>query len=193
MYLRWQLRLIFIVLCILIFFPLYSCFGFWAGKALISNWLFFYGHFVSQMTKLAIIPCTVFLETLFFKKHFRLVILYSCRISWAMNIYDTKSWIIIILWDFQTSSWTIVNILAFTLQSCIIGLAFLSDNTCVSICSKSIQGSLLILLVGVGIATVTDLQLNVLGSILSLLAVITTCIAQIVSFIDVTLAVQLLL
>lgn len=34
---------------------------------------------------------------------------------------------------------------------------------------------------GVGIATVTDLQLNVLGSVLSLLAVITTCIAQIVS------------
>ena len=49
-------------------------------------------------------------------------------------------------------------------------------------CSRSIQFALTILLVGVGIATVTDLQLNVLGSILSLLAVITTCIAQIVSF-----------
>jgi hypothetical protein len=34
---------------------------------------------------------------------------------------------------------------------------------------------------GVGIATVTDLQLNALGSFLSLLAVITTCVAQIVS------------
>lgn len=38
------------------------------------------------------------------------------------------------------------------------------------------------LLVGVGVATVTDLQLNTVGSVLSLLAIITTCIAQIVSF-----------
>ncbi|KAI9095070.1 hypothetical protein K1719_026534 [Acacia pycnantha] len=70
-----------------------------------------------QMTKLAIIPCTVLLETLFFRKVF----------------------------------------------------------------SRSIQFSLVILLVGVGIATVTDLQLNVLGSILSLLAIVTTCIAQIMT------------
>lgn len=70
-----------------------------------------------QMTKLAIIPCTVLLETLFFRKTF----------------------------------------------------------------SKSIQLSLVILLLGVGIATVTDLQLNVLGSVLSLLAIITTCIAQIMT------------
>ncbi|VFQ80478.1 unnamed protein product [Cuscuta campestris] len=72
-----------------------------------------------QMTKLAIIPCTVLLETLFLSKKF----------------------------------------------------------------SRSIQLSLFILLLGVGVATVTDLQLNVLGSILSLLAVLTTCIAQIVSFV----------
>ncbi|KAK4278494.1 hypothetical protein QN277_016332 [Acacia crassicarpa] len=70
-----------------------------------------------QMTKLAIIPCTVLLETLFFRKVF----------------------------------------------------------------SRSIQFSLVILLVGVGIATVTDLQLNVLGSILSLLAIVTTCVAQIMT------------
>ncbi|KAF2290037.1 hypothetical protein GH714_000215 [Hevea brasiliensis] len=70
-----------------------------------------------QMTKLAIIPCTVLLETLFFRKRF----------------------------------------------------------------SQNIQLSLVILLVGVGIATVTDLQLNVLGSVLSLLAVVTTCIAQIMT------------
>ncbi|KAF5751305.1 Nodulin MtN21 /EamA-like transporter family protein isoform 1 [Tripterygium wilfordii] len=70
-----------------------------------------------QMTKLAIIPCTVLLETLFFMKKF----------------------------------------------------------------SRSIQLSLAILLLGVGIATVTDLQLNLLGSILSLLAVITTCVAQIMT------------
>ncbi|KAH9716709.1 UDP-xylose transporter 3 [Citrus sinensis] len=70
-----------------------------------------------QMTKLAIIPCTILLETLFFRKKF----------------------------------------------------------------SRNIQLSLVILLVGVGIATVTDLQLNVLGSVLSLLAVLTTCVAQIMT------------
>lgn len=70
-----------------------------------------------QMTKLAIIPCTVMLETLFFRKNF----------------------------------------------------------------SRSIKLSLAILLFGVGIATVTDLQLNILGSILSLLAIFTTCIAQIMT------------
>uniref|UniRef100_A0A2C9WG89 Sugar phosphate transporter domain-containing protein n=1 Tax=Manihot esculenta TaxID=3983 RepID=A0A2C9WG89_MANES len=47
--------------------------------------------------------------------------------------------------------------------------------------NRNIQLSLAILLVGVGIATVTDLQLNVLGSVLSLLAVVTTCIAQIMT------------
>ncbi|CAK7323525.1 unnamed protein product [Dovyalis caffra] len=70
-----------------------------------------------QMTKLAIIPCTVLLETLFFRKQF----------------------------------------------------------------SRNIQLSLTVLLMGVGIATVTDLQLNVLGSVLSLLAVLTTCVAQIMT------------
>lgn len=70
-----------------------------------------------QMTKLAIIPCTVLLETFFFRKNF----------------------------------------------------------------SGTIKFSLAILLLGVGIATVTDLQLNVLGSTLSLLAIITTCIAQIMT------------
>ncbi|CAM8969593.1 unnamed protein product [Rhodiola kirilowii] len=70
-----------------------------------------------QMTKLAIIPCTVILETIFFRKKF----------------------------------------------------------------SRSIQLSLGILLMGVGIATVTDLQLNVLGSVLALLAVLTTCVAQIMT------------
>ncbi|KAM0821715.1 hypothetical protein ACQ4PT_072005 [Festuca glaucescens] len=70
-----------------------------------------------QMTKLAIIPCTVILETLFFRKKF----------------------------------------------------------------SRTIQISLSVLLLGVGVATVTDLQLNAVGSILSLLAIITTCIAQIMT------------
>ncbi|KAK3160442.1 hypothetical protein QOZ80_1BG0059490 [Eleusine coracana subsp. coracana] len=70
-----------------------------------------------QMTKLAIIPCTVILETLFFRKKF----------------------------------------------------------------SRNIKLSLSVLLVGVGVATVTDLQLNAVGSVLSLLAIITTCIAQIMT------------
>lgn len=50
-----------------------------------------------------------------------------------------------------------------------------------SVCSRNVQISLVVLLMGVGIATVTDLQLNVLGSVLSLLAIVTTCVAQIVS------------
>lgn len=70
-----------------------------------------------QMTKLAIIPCTILLEILFFGKKF----------------------------------------------------------------SKRIQFSLAVLLLGVGIATVTDVQLNALGSILSLLAIVTTCVAQIMT------------
>ncbi|KAL8154367.1 hypothetical protein V2J09_012127 [Rumex salicifolius] len=70
-----------------------------------------------QMTKLAIIPCTVFLETIFLSKKF----------------------------------------------------------------SRSIQLSLTVLLLGVGIATITDLQLNALGSFLSLLAILTTCVAQIMT------------
>eukprot|EP00250_Pteridium_aquilinum_P010718 c19586_g3_i1 orf=524-1591(-) len=70
-----------------------------------------------QMTKLAIIPCTVLLETLFLRKVF----------------------------------------------------------------SRRIQTALFILLLGVGIATVTDLQLNFLGSILALLAIVTTCVAQIMT------------
>lgn len=48
--------------------------------------------------------------------------------------------------------------------------------------SQNIKLSLLLLLVGVGIASITDLQLNLLGSILSVLAIATTCVGQIVSF-----------
>ncbi|GFZ17892.1 nucleotide/sugar transporter family protein [Actinidia rufa] len=68
------------------------------------------------MTKLAIIPFTVLLETLFLKKQF----------------------------------------------------------------SQKIKLSLFLLLVGVGIASVTDLQLNLVGTVLSLLAIITTCVGQII-------------
>ncbi|KAJ4970569.1 hypothetical protein NE237_003668 [Protea cynaroides] len=70
-----------------------------------------------QMTKLAIIPFTVLLETVFLKKQF----------------------------------------------------------------SDKIKLSLLLLLVGVGIASITDLQLNLVGSILSLLAIATTCVGQILT------------
>ncbi|KAL7153882.1 hypothetical protein ABFS83_04G197800 [Erythranthe nasuta] len=47
--------------------------------------------------------------------------------------------------------------------------------------SQKIKFSLSILLLGVGIASVTDLQLNFVGTILSLLAIITTCIGQILT------------
>ncbi|KAK7257699.1 hypothetical protein RIF29_31862 [Crotalaria pallida] len=70
-----------------------------------------------QMTKLAIIPFTVMLETIFLKKQF----------------------------------------------------------------SSKIKLSLFLLLVGVGIASITDLQLNFLGTILSLLAIATTCVGQILT------------
>jgi len=49
-------------------------------------------------------------------------------------------------------------------------------------CSQKIKLSLLVLLGGVAIASVTDLQLNFVGTILSLLAIVTTCVGQIVSF-----------
>jgi solute carrier family 35 protein E3 len=96
-----------------------------------------------QMTKLAIIPCTVILETLFFRKKFRFVCNMSCALC------SLKVYILIFL------------------------LALL--------CSRNIKLSLSVLLVGVGVATVTDLQLNTVGSVLSLLAIITTCIAQIMT------------
>ncbi|EYU36176.1 hypothetical protein ABFS82_14G242600 [Erythranthe guttata] len=70
-----------------------------------------------QMTKLAIIPFTVLLETLFLKKQF----------------------------------------------------------------SRKTKFSLSILLLGVGVASITDLQLNTVGSILSLLAIVTTCVGQILT------------
>lgn len=53
--------------------------------------------------------------------------------------------------------------------------SFLSE-----LCSQKIKFSLSILILGVGIASITDLQLNFVGTILSLLAIITTCVGQIV-------------
>ncbi|XP_072961878.1 UDP-xylose transporter 1-like [Typha angustifolia] len=70
-----------------------------------------------QMTKLAIIPFTVLLETIFLNKKF----------------------------------------------------------------SQSIKISLLVLLFGVGIASVTDLKLNLLGSVIALLAIAATCVGQILT------------
>ncbi|KAF4369126.1 hypothetical protein G4B88_020904 [Cannabis sativa] len=47
--------------------------------------------------------------------------------------------------------------------------------------SQQIKLSLLVLLFGVGIASVTDLQLNLVGTIISLLAIATTCVGQILT------------
>lgn len=70
-----------------------------------------------QMTKLAIIPFTVFLETVFLNKQF----------------------------------------------------------------SQKVKLSLMVLLFGVGVASVTDLQLNLVGSVLAFLAILTTCVGQIMT------------
>ncbi|KAI4383798.1 hypothetical protein MLD38_009597 [Melastoma candidum] len=70
-----------------------------------------------QMTKLAIIPFTVLLETIFLNKKF----------------------------------------------------------------SGQIKLSLFLMLIGVGIASVTDLQLNAMGTVLSALAIVTTCVGQILT------------
>ncbi|OEL17162.1 putative membrane protein [Dichanthelium oligosanthes] len=71
--------------------------------------------FLQQMTKLAIIPFTIVLETIFLNKKF----------------------------------------------------------------SESIKASLMVLLLGVGIASVTDLQLNFLGSVIAVLTIAATCVGQI--------------
>jgi len=68
-----------------------------------------------QMTKLAIIPCTVGIQTAFYAKRF----------------------------------------------------------------SREVKTSLAVLLLGVAVATVTDVRLNFLGTVVSLLAVATTCVSQI--------------
>ncbi|CAI5484792.1 unnamed protein product [Closterium sp. Yama58-4] len=47
--------------------------------------------------------------------------------------------------------------------------------------SLQVQGSLLLLLLGVGIATVTDLELNFVGTVLAALAIVSTCVAQIMT------------
>ncbi|BAT11326.1 Os10g0479700, partial [Oryza sativa Japonica Group] len=47
--------------------------------------------------------------------------------------------------------------------------------------SRSIKISLMVLLLGVGIASVTDLQLNLLGSIIAVLTIAATCVSQILT------------
>ncbi|KAF7119850.1 hypothetical protein RHSIM_Rhsim13G0060100 [Rhododendron simsii] len=102
-----------------------------------------------QMTKLAIIPCTVLLETIFFRKQFRQDLI-------SLLLGKVLFYPLLMLFREDLSVFTYLV-------------------------SRNVQLSLSILLLGVGIATVTDLQLNVLGSVLSLLAVITTCVAQIMT------------
>ena len=82
----------------------------------------------------------------------------------------------------------LVNVIKVYLLSQKMNLSFVSLFIEFVFCSRKIQASLFILLFGVGIATVTDLQLNFLGSILAILAIVTTCIAQIVSFDNWTMA-----
>ncbi|KAG6524270.1 hypothetical protein ZIOFF_014176 [Zingiber officinale] len=98
----------------------------------------------NSMTKLAIIPFTVLLETIFLKKKFRFD---------GEFRYQTP---------FLTGYLGAGNLLEF-------------------VSSKSIKFSLLVLLFGVGIASVTDLNLNLVGSILSFLAIATTCVGQIMT------------
>nr|CAB3494735.1 unnamed protein product [Digitaria exilis] len=45
--------------------------------------------------------------------------------------------------------------------------------------SQSIKASVVVLLLGVGISSVTDLQLNLVGSIISALSIVATCVGQI--------------
>lgn len=73
----------------------------------------------------------------------------------------------------------------FSFQQPVRFLLFLATLTPVELpmCSESIKFSLLVLLLGVAIASVTDLKLNLLGSVLSGLAIATTCVGQIVSYI----------
>lgn len=99
------------------------------------------------MTKLAIIPFTVLLETIFLKKQFR----------------------------FFFHFFTLAIVEHFEIQS-------FWELSVLHRCSQNIKLSLFLLLVGVGIVSITDLQLNYVGTILSLLAIVTTCVGQIVSF-----------
>ncbi|KAF8720497.1 hypothetical protein HU200_023743 [Digitaria exilis] len=47
--------------------------------------------------------------------------------------------------------------------------------------SQSIKASVVVLLLGVGISSVTDLQLNLVGSIISALSIVATCVGQILT------------
>lgn len=56
-----------------------------------------------------------------------------------------------------------------------------SGNDFFVLCSTEVKVSLLILLFGVGYASATDLQLNLMGSVLAFLAILTTCVGQIMT------------
>uniref|UniRef100_A0A803NBB2 Sugar phosphate transporter domain-containing protein n=1 Tax=Chenopodium quinoa TaxID=63459 RepID=A0A803NBB2_CHEQI len=97
-----------------------------------------------QMTKLAIIPFTVLLETIFLNKHFRTRPKHVRKSVYAAGFIDETR----VVFKFY---------------------------------SRKIKFSLFVLLVGVGIASITDLQLNFVGTVLSALAIITTCVGQILT------------
>ncbi|EMS50177.1 hypothetical protein TRIUR3_33221 [Triticum urartu] len=62
-----------------------------------------------------------------------------------------------------------------------LGLSVTSSVAIVICNNQSIKASLMVLLLGVGIASVTDLQLNLLGSIIAVLTIAATCVCQILT------------
>jgi solute carrier family 35 protein E3 len=99
------------------------------------------------MTKLAIIPCTVFLERLVYRKMFSLM----TKLSIALLLMVRMSW----------------NLLSHPFTCFFITLTTFLCEMMGLLCQ------------GVGVATVTDVQLNMKGTVLSVLALFTTCFAQI--------------
>ena len=160
------------------------------------------------MTKLAIIPVTVIIQTAFLKMTFRYVTQGCAKWKDDGHFLTTPTWpltpaIHCVAHRGQTqSSLRLLTRCGYILsQLDAARVAADSSSPCgcpaISHCcfrtspcpwavvppslSPQVQLSLGLLLLGVGIATVTDLQLNALGSIISLLAIISTCVAQIVS------------
>ncbi|THF94311.1 hypothetical protein TEA_020347 [Camellia sinensis var. sinensis] len=115
-----------------------------------------------------------------------LVTFCSLHVALWMKLFEHKPFDPRAVMGFGVLNGTSIGLLNLSLGFNSVGFyQSIGDYICISFVrhhmyySRNIQLSLLILLLGVGIATVTDLQLNVLGSVLSLLAVVTTCVAQI--------------
>lgn len=120
-------------------------------------------HHTSHMIHCLVIPCVFVLPFIFFLYQLLTPACVHCTVSQWLQFSFQLFPMLLILPYLLLASKLLIKLSSFELFS------------------RSIQLSLGILLIGVGIATITDLQLNVLGSVLSLLAVLTTCVAQIVS------------